>query len=1126
MGVAGNQVRAVFLLVALLFVAACGGAKSDGTTSTTGTSSTSTDTSTAATTTTGTDTGTGTGTGTTVTTTGTATATTTDTGTAVTTKVTLSGSVSGTLAKPSSKPSGSGTGTFHSPMSGGEVKVIDSKGNVAGTGTIAADGTYSASVDKGDDYVVKATKGNVCLKSYVEKANADKSVTVDPTSSAIVKVLAKKVGHDKLGDEGEDVSGVISTSNVSAIIAAISGDAVLNQIAAAIQNDISQNANYSSTTVTVGVVSTAGDSEANTIVLNITITVNITNNSEVVTAPAAPTGVSLTAGDGQVTVSWNAITDATSYNVYYSTTAGVAGIKINGITTGTSYTQTGLTNGTTYYFTVTASKSGLESIGSAQGSATPQVPVAGAPTDVVATSGNGQVLISWTAVTGTTSYNVYWRTSAGVTIANGTKISGITGTSHTLTGLTNGTAYYLIVTAVNGGGESAASGQVGAAPKPSATNAPIGLTATAGNGQVALSWTATTGADSYNIYWSTSSGVTQANGTIISGITGTTYTHTGLTNGTTYHYIVTAVNLGGESPVSSQTSAKPQVPAPGVPSGVSALAGVQQVTVSWSVVGGASSYNIYYGTSPGVTKSNGTKITGVTSPYVHTGLTGGTAYYCIVTAVNAGGEGTASTESGATPQIPAPSAPSGLTATAGGGQVTLSWSVVSNATSYNVYYGTATGVSTANGTKVSNAASGGAITGLAFGTTYYFIVTAVNAGGESAATAEVSAIPLVSVAIVAGAYHTVVLKGDGTVWTWGYNQFGELGDGTTVKKSTSVQVLGAGGVGTLTGVTAIAADYLYTVALKGDGTVWAWGVNDCGQLGDGTNVSRTTSVQVLGAGGVGFLTGVTAITIGAYHAVALKNDGTVWTWGRNNYEQLGDGTTTNKATPVQVLGAGGVGFLTGVTEIFGGGGSTFALKGDGTIWAWGYNGEGELGDGTIVNRSTPVQVLGAGGVGFLTGVTAIAVGGNHTIALKGDGTVWAWGYNGVGALGDGTTVNKSTPVQVLGAGGVGFLTGVTAIAVGTMYTVALKGDGTVWAWGWNSNGEVGDGTIVNKSTPVQVLGAGGTGFLTGVTAIAAGGEHTVALKGNGTIWTWGRNDWGQLGDGTWAYKTTPTAITY
>ncbi len=288
------------------------------------------------------------------------------------------------------------------------------------------------------------------------------------------------------------------------------------------------------------------------------------------------------------------------------------------------------------------------------------------PTGVTATPGNGNVTVAWLAVSGATSYNIYWSTTAGVTPANGTKISGMTNNFHLLTGLTNGTTYYFVVTAVFGT-ESAASTQVSA--KPTATPPPApptGVIATPGNSQVTIVWTPVPGATSYNIYWAANAGVTPANGTKIAGVTTLPSTVAGLNNGTTYYFVVTAVNASGESVASAQVNAIPTAAVPpDAPTGVTATPGNGQVTIAWTAVPGATSYNIYWATVAGVTPlSIGvTKITGATattpvsSPYTLTGLTNGTVYFFVVTSVNANGESAQSAEVNALPSATPGAAP-------------------------------------------------------------------------------------------------------------------------------------------------------------------------------------------------------------------------------------------------------------------------------------------------------------------------------------------------------------------------------------------------------------------------------------------------------------------------------------
>jgi len=367
------------------------------------------------------------------------------------------------------------------------------------------------------------------------------------------------------------------------------------------------------------------------------------------------------------------------------------------------------------------------------------------------------------------------------------------------------------------------------------------------------------------------------------------------------------------------------------------------------------------------------------------------------------------------------------------------------------------------------------------------VVAACGGGGSSSSNAP--AVPATALAVAGGYNHTVAFAKDTAIWAWGLNTSGQLANSTLTSSTTAIQVSG------LSGVTAIDAGSGHNVALKSDGTVWTWGLNSYGQVGDGTTNSRYSPAPVSG------LSGVVAIAGGRYTTNALKNDGTVWTWGQNGTGQLGDGTTTDRHTPVQVSG------LTGAIGIVGGWWNhTVALKGDGSVWAWGSNFYGQIGDGTTINRSTPVQVAGLGGV------TAIAAGYYHTVALKSDGTVWAWGYNGYGQLGDGTNVtSRPTPAQVPG------LTGVAAIRAGSDHTIALKNDGTVWTWGRNYFGQLGDGTNVDRNAPVQASG------LMNVVAVGRGDSHTVAIKSDGTIWAWGWNLEGQLGDGTSTNRNAPVS---
>ncbi len=313
--------------------------------------------------------------------------------------------------------------------------------------------------------------------------------------------------------------------------------------------------------------------------------------------------------------------------------------------------------------------------------------------------------------------------------------------------------------------------------------------------------------------------------------------------------------------------------------------------------------------------------------------------------------------------------------------------------------------------------------------------------------------------ISSGEFHTLALTADGTVSAWGSNDYGQVGDGTTTSRSAPIAV------NALTDVISVKAGHYHSLALKSDGTVWSWGSNNSGQLGDGTTTHRSSPVQVAG------LSNIVMIAAGGFHSFALKADGTLWAWGSNTAGQLGDGSTIDRVTPVQVAG------ISNILAVDASIAHSMALKKDGTVWTWGANGSGQLGNGTTSSRSTPVQVAG------LAQVTAIAAGGYHSVALKSDGTVRAWGANDKGQLGDGTAVNRLTPVHTSS------LTDVKTIGAGMYHSLAATfGAGDVWAWGDNSYGQLGDGTTTNRSLPVQAIG------VSGIMRVEGGAYSTAALQ--------------------------------
>lgn len=337
--------------------------------------------------------------------------------------------------------------------------------------------------------------------------------------------------------------------------------------------------------------------------------------------------------------------------------------------------------------------------------------------------------------------------------------------------------------------------------------------------------------------------------------------------------------------------------------------------------------------------------------------------------------------------------------------------------------------------------------------------------------------------------------GGPALYTWGYNIFGQLGLNTTGNyQSSPVQV------GSETNWSKVGAGKYQSGSIKTNGTLWTWGINGSGQLGDGTTVTKSSPIQV------GSLSNWSQVEFGNYFCASIKTDGTLWSWGYNNLGQLGNNSAVSRSSPVQV------GSLTDWSQVSGGADHCVSVKTDGTLWTWGYNRFGQLGTGTAsltIFVSSPTQV------GALTDWSKISAGGQHCVAIKTDGTLWAWGLNDFNQLGiNQNQINKSSPTQI------GALTTWSQVSCGYKFSSAVKTDGTLWTWGQAYFGQLGNNnsSINNVSSPIQV------GALTNWSKIACGLRHMIAIKTDGTLWAWGSNQRGQIGDSTIVYRSSPVQV--
>ncbi len=328
-----------------------------------------------------------------------------------------------------------------------------------------------------------------------------------------------------------------------------------------------------------------------------------------------------------------------------------------------------------------------------------------------------------------------------------------------------------------------------------------------------------------------------------------------------------------------------------------------------------------------------------------------------------------------------------------------------------------------------------------------------------------------------GGGHTAVVKSDKSLWTWGSNDYGQLGDGTTEDHLYPIK--------TLNDVQAVSLGTYHSAVIKTDGSLWMWGVNYDGQLGDGTIDYQLNPIKILDD--------VQSVSLGAWHSAAIKTDGSLWMWGSNSDGQLGDGTNESRFTPTKIMDD--------VQAVSLGPYYSAAIKTDGSLWMWGSNYHSELGNNSKQSLNEPVKIL--------DNVRSVSLGDAHTAAIKKDGSLWMWGNNESGQLGNGTDELQAEPVKILDD--------VRSVSLGSSHSAALKKDGSLWIWGENFYGEQGYTTSSEYvDTPVKLLDD--------VQAVSLGPYYSAAIKTDGSLWMWGENYYGQLGIGTTTDQWEPKYI--
>lgn len=711
----------------------------------------------------------------------------------------------------------------------------------------------------------------------------------------------------------------------------------------------------------------------------------------------------------------------------------------------------------------------------------------------VQVAGITQVNLNWTDNSSNeTSFKVERKVGAsGAFVEIGSVAAGVT--TYNDTGAASGVENFYRVRSANGSGYSSYSNvSSGTTPGPRAPSTLSGVVIS--QTQINLTWSDdSTNETGFKLERAQGQAGTYAQIALL-GAGVTSYNDTGLTANTEYLYRIRSYNAEGDSnyslPISKTTLPNP----PGAPANLNAnVVSYSNINLTWTdQATNETGFKIERQTGAGAFAEIAT--VGVNSTgYTDTTAAPLTQYTYRIRAYNTGGFSDYATSSAV--NTPANSSPTV--------SITSPQTKASFLSGANLLITAVANDSDGTITKVEFY-EGGNLIGTdftsPFTTTWNNITVgshdlmakAIDNLGATTTTAivKINVEPVYEGTLAAGLNHSLALKNDGTVWSWGLNNRGQLGLGNTNNSLVPMNLSG------LSNVMMVSAGDYHSSAVTTDHSLWTWGYNASGQIGKGSSGGS----QLLPYKVTVLTNSVDRVACGGNHTVIEKTDGTVWTFGYGGYGQLGIGTNSSKSLPQ-------LAFASNCIDIAAGEGHTVALQNNGLVWAWGLNSKGQLGNGTTNNVWSPIQVAG------LSNIVQVAAGHSHTLALKSDGTVWSWGYNAFGGLGNGTYTNCYRPVQVKG------LSNIVVIAGGKYHSMALRSDGAALTWGYNVYGQLGNGSNSSRSTPVLVTGSRFYNSLGNGSA-----HHTLALETNGVVWSWGQNTYGELGVGTTNHMNSPAQI--